>query len=147
MEFQNKLKMKKKFLSLLIVLMAFLSANNFTFANESMVETGIVEQVSSTLSSNSAANNLAAYFDNTIEMTLLDKESNYSKSQAQAILNAFFQTHSITNFKLKHNGKSPDGSTFGIGTLTTSNGNFNVVFYAKQKGAQFLIQEIRVEKE
>ncbi len=123
------------------MLMAFFSANN------TMAESGIVEQVSSTLSSNSAANNLATYFDKTIEMTLLDKESNYSKSQAQAILSAFFQTHTINNFKLKHQGKSPDGSTFGIGTLTTTNGNFNVVFYAKQKGNQFLIQEIRFEKE
>jgi hypothetical protein len=147
MKIQNKLKMKKKFFSLLIVLMAFLSVGSFTFANKTMAENGIVEQVSSALNSKSAVNNLAVYFDKTIEMTLLDKESNYSKSQAQAILSAFFQSHSITNFKLKHQGKSPDGSTFGIGTLTTSNGNFNVVFYAKQKGAQFLIQEIRFEKE
>jgi hypothetical protein len=120
--------------------------SNIVITKSAVKFSGNLEQIAAAFNSKSASA-VASYFENTIEMTLLDKESNYSKSQAEAVLNSFFQNNSPTSFKLNHQGSSPDGSSFGIGILSTAKGNFKVIFYIKSKSNQQLIQELRIEKE
>ncbi len=127
-----------------MVVVGFFFSINFLLAQNN---SGIVEKISTALNSKTPAASLAINFDKTIEATILDKQANYSKTQAEAVLNAFFQQHSPTVYKIKHQGNSPDGSTFVIGNLITTNGNFNVICYAKQKNGVFLIEEIRFEKQ
>jgi hypothetical protein len=119
-----------------IILNNRVSANNFG---------GQIDQIASAF--NSKAPSLSSYLANTVELTLLDKESNYSRNQADAVLNSFFQNNQVNGFKLNHQGSSPDGSSFGIGILSTNKGNYKVIFYLKQSGGQFLIQELRIEKD
>ena len=107
---------------------------------------GIIEQVAAAFNSKDAGQ-VASYFDVSVEVTLLSKESSYSKSQAQAVLADFFSKNAVKSFTLNHQGNSPDGSTYGIGTLSTASGNYRTYYYLKQKGGQYVIQELRLEKE
>lgn len=89
---------------------------------------------------------LSHYFDNMVEITLPGKTNSYSKSQAVVILKDFFSRNSVKSFKLIHKGKSGQGSSFGIGNLTTSNGVYRTTFFFRQKGDDMVLQELRFEK-
>jgi Domain of unknown function (DUF4783) len=89
---------------------------------------------------------LAMYFDNNVNVTILDNENTYSKAQAEMVIKDFFAKHQPKSFAPVHEGTSPEGSKFSVGTLTTASGNFRTFVLIKQKGTTFLIQEIRFEE-
>ena len=89
---------------------------------------------------------LAMYFDNNVNVTILDNENTYSKAQAEMVIKDFFAKHQPKAFSPVHEGTSPEGSKFSVGTLTTASGNFRTFVLIKQKGTTFLIQEIRFEE-
>jgi hypothetical protein len=90
---------------------------------------------------------IARFFDNNVEITILDRESSYSKTQGEMVLRDFFSKNQVQGFDLKHRGSSGEGSSYGIGTLKTSAQAFRVYYFVKQKGSQQLIQEMRFEKQ
>ncbi len=97
-------------------------------------------------SGNSAA--IAAYFDRSVDLTILSQEDVYSKAQAEIILKDFFNKNAPKSFNIIHKGTSKDGSMFGIGSLaTTSGASFRVTFYLKPLNGSDVIQELRIEKE
>ena len=120
---------------LLIVLTSFFL---FSFT----VLSGLSEVVSALKNGN--ASEMSKYFDNTVEITLPEKSSSYSKSQAELILRDFFNTNSVKSFSILHQGENA-GSQFCIGTLTTKNSSYRTTVYMKQKGDKQLLQEIRFE--
>jgi hypothetical protein len=134
-----------------ITILFFLLFFGTMFTNKTIAVTpsefyfSIIEQVASNLNSHDAAA-LAANFDNSLEITIFDKESNYSKAQAEVVVRDFFSKSAPTGFKLNHQGTSPDGSMYGIGVLNCSLGAIRVYYFAKQKKGRFLIQELRFEK-
>jgi hypothetical protein len=91
------------------------------------------------------ANEVAKYFDTTVEITLPEKSNSYSKSQAELVLYKFFTNNAVTNFEVIHKSESA-GSQYCIGNLTTSNGVYRTTIYMKQKGEKELVQELRFEK-
>ena len=91
------------------------------------------------------ANEVAKYFDNTVEITLPEKSNSYSKSQAELVLYKFFTNNAVTNFEVIHKSESA-GSQYCIGNLTTNNGVYRTTIYMKQKGEKELVQELRFEK-
>ncbi len=91
------------------------------------------------------ANEVAKYFDNTVEITFPEKSNSYSKSQAELVLYKFFTNNAVTNFEVIHQSESA-GSQYCIGNLTTSNGVYRTTIYMKQKGEKELVQELRFEK-
>lgn len=90
------------------------------------------------------ANQLAKYFDNSVEITMPDKSNNYSKSQAELVLQDFFTLNTVKSFDVLHKGGNA-GSEYCIGTLVTKNAQFRTTIYLKQKGANQYIQEIIFE--
>jgi hypothetical protein len=91
---------------------------------------------------------LAEFFDNTVELKVLNKEGAYSKSQAEAIVKDFFAKNPPSNFSFKFDGPSGgSGAHYAIGTLTTGNGKFRTYVYLKKKGEKFYIQELSFENE
>ena len=94
---------------------------------------------------NGDATEVSKYFDNTIEITLLEKSNSYSKSQAEVVLRDFFSTNGIKDFEVLHKGDNA-GSQFCIGTLHTRNGIFRTTIFLKQKGDKQVLQELRFEK-
>lgn len=86
---------------------------------------------------------LAVYFHDNVELTILKKQESYSKAQAEQILDRFFKEHAPKKYNVNHNGVSGDGSKYVIGILETANGNFTVYIYYKMMNGQELIQTLR----
>lgn len=91
------------------------------------------------------ATSLSKYFGGNVEISIKDAQNSYSKSQAEAVLKNFFGTHAPKSFTIVHQGQSPEGAKYFIGTLSTSAGTYRTYVYAKQVNATFVIQEIRFE--
>jgi len=96
---------------------------------------------------NGNASALAASFESNVEITIKDAGNSYSKSQAEMVLKNFFTTHHPKSFSIAHQGTSPEGSKYFIGSLSTSTGNFRTYVYAKTSGGGMVIQEIRFEEQ
>ena len=90
---------------------------------------------------------VAKYFDDNVEITILDRESPYSRVQAEMVLRDFFSKNAVQSFDLIHRGTSGEGSSYGIGTLKAGNQSFRTYYFVKQKGNQPKIQEMRFEKQ
>ena len=88
---------------------------------------------------------ISASLDQTVEITISAKNNTYNKAQAQQQIKDFFATNMVRDFKVLHQSES-GGSAYCIGNLSTSNGNFRVTLYAKEKDGKTLLQEIRFEK-
>lgn len=89
---------------------------------------------------------LSNYFTSNMELTILDNEAVYSKIQAELVLKDFFSKYPVSTYSLLHRGKSPEGSVFSIGKLTTNKGVFRTYFYLKQINGKTLLNELRFEK-
>jgi hypothetical protein len=90
---------------------------------------------------------LAKYFNNNIDLVILEKEGVYSKPQAELILKDFFAKNTINPtdgfVKLHEGGK--DASKFIIGTLYTNKGQFRVYLLMKTISGNFAIHQFRIE--
>ena len=119
------------------ILAAFVAFSSFT------INTSINDVVNSIKAGNAAA--VSKYFDNTVEITINGKSTNYSKAQGEVVLRDFFSNNTVKSFSVLHKGES-GGSEFCIGTLVTSNGNYRTTLNLKQKGDKQTLQEIKFEK-
>ncbi|MBS1946923.1 MAG: DUF4783 domain-containing protein [Bacteroidetes bacterium] len=90
------------------------------------------------------ANQLSAYLDNRVDITLPDKSDTYSKTQAEMIIRDFFINNGVENFQVKHKGENA-GSEFCIGILKTRNGDYHTLVFMKLKGDRQLLEEIRFQ--
>ena len=123
----------KRILTLLASGVLLISFTLFSSIDEvvNALKTGNTEQV-------------ARFFDNTIEITMPDKSNSYSKSQAELVLKDFFTNNPVQRFEVIHKGQNA-GSEYCIGTLVTKGGSFRTTIFMKQKGDKQLLQEIRFE--
>lgn len=94
------------------------------------------------------ADGISAYFDESVELAVLDDEDVYSKEVAAKKLKAFFAQYPPRGYSQVHRGtsKSKD-SIYCIGNLTTDKAVFRVYIYMRVNGEQHLIQEVRFDKE
>ncbi len=89
-------------------------------------------------------NQLSAYLDNRVDITLPDKSDTYGKTQAEMVIRDFFSSNGVQNFQIKHKGENA-GSEFCIGVLKTRNGDYKTVLFMKLKGDKQLLQELRFQ--
>lgn len=91
---------------------------------------------------------LGSYFDQSVEVAILEKEDFYDKAQAIEQVRAFFRTHPPKSFNQIHKGSSQSSdSQYCIGDLITSDTKYRVYIYMKNIGGKTLIQELRFNKE
>jgi hypothetical protein len=91
---------------------------------------------------------LSKYFDEHLEVSIMDNEKNYSKSEATEVVKTFFGSNKPISFNPLHNGTSRESSDkYCIGNLTASSGNYRVYIYLKVTGANLTIKELRFDKE
>ena len=128
----------KRFKNTVLLLLAMVPAG--------LVAADILDNIGSAIGSGNAAA-VSQYFDATVDITVGDKESMYSKSQAQIVVQDFFAKNQVRSFGINHRGSSAGGKQFGIGTLVTSTGQYRVYYLVMQKNGSFLIQEMRFEKQ
>jgi hypothetical protein len=89
---------------------------------------------------------VAKYFDNTVAITISNNQSIYSKAQAEIVLKDFFNKNQVKDFTVKQGGPSGDNAKYAVGTLTTSNGVYQIYLVMKLKNNDYVLREIRFEK-
>lgn len=90
---------------------------------------------------------LATYFGANIDLTILDEDNLYSKTDATAKLSTFFKSHPVTNFQVLHEGEAKNGLKYVIGSLKTNKGDFRVSYYFKLAGEKCVLQKIIIDSE
>ena len=89
---------------------------------------------------------LSEYFNQNVEMVVLENDNVYSKAQAQQIVNKFFNSNPPENFNIIHQG-GKEGAQYVIGNLVTSKGTFRVYFLLKKNGGKDYIHQLRIEEQ
>lgn len=89
---------------------------------------------------------LSEYFNENVELAVLDNDNVYSKSQAKQIVGNFFSAFTPVSFTLIHQGGKEEAK-YVIGQLKTNNGVFRVSFLLKQKDGKGYIHQLRIEKQ
>lgn len=88
---------------------------------------------------------LSEYFNQNVELVVLENDNVYSKAQAQQIVDNFFSGNSPKNFTVLHE-LGREGSKSVIGNLATKSGTFRVYFLLKQSDEKDYIHQLRIEK-
>ncbi|MEM8582729.1 MAG: DUF4783 domain-containing protein [Bacteroidota bacterium] len=93
-------------------------------------------------------NTLSSFFDAQVDLSIMDQEDTYSKSEATSMVRDFFRTNAPSGFSQVHSGTSAgDEAEYCIGDLSTSGGSYRVYIYLANSGGQQLIQELRFDAE
>ncbi len=93
------------------------------------------------------ANELADFFNNSVEVLLPNNNGTYSKAQAQIIFVSFFGKNPVKSFVVNQEGSSSNSSNFTIGTyLTSNNVSYRVYYVTKKNGNKELIHHIEFEE-
>ena len=123
-----------------LLFFAFLIPVGFTsFANLSAITQAI---------SQGDANTLGSYFDESIEISILDKDDIYAKADAIGVVSQFFNQYQPSGWSTVHKGAARNNdSQYCIGNLSANGQTFRVYIYMKEKGGKQLIQELRFDRE
>ena len=89
---------------------------------------------------------LSSFFNENVELVVLENENVLSKSHAQQIVNEFFKKNTPQKFSIIHQGGKGD-SNYAIGNLETINGKFRVYFLIKTINQVSFIHQLRIEKQ
>ncbi len=89
---------------------------------------------------------LSEYFNQNVEMVVLENDNVYSKAQAQQIVNKFFSSNPPESFIIIHQG-GKEGAQYVIGNLVTSKGTFRVYFLLKKSNGKDYIHQLRIEEQ
>jgi len=94
------------------------------------------------------ADALGTYFDESIELSILDEEGIYSKAQALQKVRRFLSHNAVTSFAEVHQGASRSSdSKYVIGNIVTSSGTYRVYLYISNINGKMIIQEFRFDSE
>ena len=97
---------------------------------------------------NNRVEDMVKYFDNIVPITINNTQSIYSRNQAEAVLKDFFEKNIPKDFQIMDNGSPNNSSKFIIGNLSTPSGvRYSVYILLKLKDSNYLLQEIKMNKE
>jgi len=88
---------------------------------------------------------VASYFNENIELVVLDRELVCSQAQGEQILKDFFTRNKPSDFKITHQGG--EDSSYAIGKMQTGNGNFRIYLTLKSKAGKAQIVQLRIDKD
>lgn len=90
---------------------------------------------------------LSDYFDDNIEVAVLDEEDFYKKTEAKHVIKSFFTKNQPKSFSQVHQGRSKgQDSQYMIGNLKATSGTFRVYLYMSVESGKYRIQELRFDK-
>jgi len=95
---------------------------------------------------NGSSEILFKYFNQSIEMVVLDNDDIYSKEQAKQIISRFFSNNKPKKFTILHQGVKGD-SSYLIGKLLTDKRTYRVYFFVKGKSPNRYIHQLRIEED
>ncbi len=128
---------KTVFLPLMLVVIALLAVNQ---ANAQIPDDIILSMKSGN------AKVLSGYFNQNVELVILENDDVYSKAQAEQIVTSFFVRYQPERFQVIYQG-GKEGAQYVIGTLTTKQGVFRVYFLLKKSTGKDIIHQLRIEKQ
>ena len=106
-----------------------------------------LNEISKALSGGNA-DELARFFDENVEIAIMDTEDQYSKAEAKNIVKDFFAKHKVSSYSQVHQGTSKGkDSQYTIGNLKANGDSFRVYVYMKVSNGKYIIQELRFDKE
>jgi hypothetical protein len=129
-------KMRKKLTCSILILFSLLVLG---FSSSAQIPDEIITSLKTGNSTR-----LAGFFNQNVELVVLENESVCSKSQAQQIINDFFSKYPPLKFVIIHQGGKGD-SNYAIGSLETQNGKFRVYFLIKTINQISFIHQLRIE--
>jgi hypothetical protein len=94
-----------------------------------------------------SSKDIATYFSNLVELSLLGEKSSYSKSHAEVLLKEFFKKYPPVDFQYIHQGSSKEGLKYAIGKYSYNGGSFRVYLLIKQFSGNYLIDTLEFSKE
>jgi hypothetical protein len=89
---------------------------------------------------------LASFFNQNVELVILNDDNVYSKAQAEQIVSGFFSQNQPEKFTIIHQG-GKEGAKYIIGQLTTKQGPFRVSFLLKKTEDKEIIHQLRIDKQ
>jgi type II secretory pathway component PulC len=89
---------------------------------------------------------LSSYFNQNVEMVVLENDNVYSKAQAQQIVSKFFSNNAPESFNVIHQG-GKEGAQYVIGNLVTGKGTYRVYFLLKKSEGKEYIHQLRIESQ
>jgi len=89
---------------------------------------------------------LSEFFNQNVELVVLENDNVYSKAQAQQIVGKFFESNTPESFNVIHQG-GKEGAKYVIGNLKTNNGSFRIYFLLKTSDEKNYIHQLRIEKQ
>jgi hypothetical protein len=95
--------------------------------------------------SNGNSKVLAKYFNENIDLKIPGTDGVFNKMQAELILKDFFSQNKITEYEVKHEGKSKNDSYYLIGEMALSNEKYRTYILLKKKDNSFKILEFNIE--
>lgn len=90
---------------------------------------------------------LIKYCGDNVEIKINGKSNTYSLPQAEVVLKDFFLANPARSFRYVHQGSSPEGLKYSIGTLEMDGGSYRVVMVIKKLNGAFRIDQINFSKE
>jgi len=111
------------------------------------VASGSMDDIASALRTGDVET-LSSFFDSQVDLSIMDQEDTYSKSEATSIVRDFFRRNAPSPFSQVHSGTSAgDEAEYCIGDLETSGGSYRVYIYLANSSGQQVIQELRFDAE
>jgi len=88
---------------------------------------------------------VSAYFNENVELVVLDRENVCSQAQGEQILRDFFSKNKPSDFTITHQGG--EEAPYAIGKMQTSGGNFRIYLVLKSIGNSPKIVQLRIERD
>ncbi|MBN1820460.1 MAG: DUF4783 domain-containing protein [Prolixibacteraceae bacterium] len=93
------------------------------------------------------AKELSGFFNQNVELGILENDNVYSKAQAQQIVTKFFSDYQAEEFTIIHLQTGKNNVKSVIGRLVTNKGIFRVYFLLKVNQGKSYIHQLRIEKQ
>ncbi len=93
-----------------------------------------------------SAKELIKYCNETVELKIDGKSSNYSSNQAEVVLRSFFQQNPVVGFSYIHQG-SDQGLKYSIGKYSMEEGSYRVVLFFKKMNGRYAVDTLNFSKE
>lgn len=88
---------------------------------------------------------LSQHFNDTVEMTVEDADSDYSLTQAQFVMKEFFTNYPVQSFAFLHRGDS-ENMYYAVGSYVSNRGSFDANIFMRQVGSSYKIYQIRFDR-
>ena len=125
-----------------LVLTLFFFYGVLFFSNRLMAE--VPDEIIQSFKSGDAKT-LSTYFNQNVELVVLENDNAYSKAQAQQIVSKFFSSNPPESFNIIHHTSKEDVQ-YVIGNLATRNGTFRIYFLLKKNDGKDYIHQLRIEE-